>query len=80
MTAIKKDLQELEKFIYPQCQQLASSNPIHQDHLKKDAQKLKSTLENISDELHKEINSITQKLKYDIQEIDSKCLMALNKQ
>lgn len=80
MTAIKRDLQELEKFIYPQCQQIASSNPIHQDHLKKDAQKLKSTLENISDELHKEINSITQKLKYDIQEIDAKCLMALNKQ
>ncbi|XP_065928729.1 tripartite motif-containing protein 2-like [Magallana gigas] len=69
-SVLQKDLQELEKSIYPKYQKTASSIPV---------QKTTSDISKHGEEMHKEIDLIIKKLKSDLDEIDSKTLAALNK-
>ncbi|XP_065939489.1 tripartite motif-containing protein 3-like [Magallana gigas] len=77
---IQKDLQELQKSIYPKYQEIASIIPIQKDALKENSPKVASAINKHGEDLHKEINNIIQKLKLELGEMDSKNLSVLNKQ
>ncbi|XP_052677144.1 tripartite motif-containing protein 2-like isoform X1 [Crassostrea angulata] len=77
---IQKDLQELEKLIYPQYQEIASEIPIHFADLNTNSQELTTAINQHQDDLFSEIDTMTKTLKSYLAKMDSKHLAVLHKQ
>nr|XP_034309668.1 tripartite motif-containing protein 45-like isoform X1 [Crassostrea gigas] len=78
-SVLQKDLQELEKLIFPKYQEIASSIPVQRATLNIFSQKIASDISKHGEEMHREIDVIIKKLISDLDEMDSKYLTALNK-
>nr|XP_034309655.1 tripartite motif-containing protein 3-like [Crassostrea gigas] len=78
-SVLQKDLQELEKFIFPKYQEIALSIPVQKGTLKTSSQKIASDISKHGEEMHRQIDVIIKNLKSDLDEMDSKYLTTLNK-
>nr|XP_034315658.1 tripartite motif-containing protein 2-like isoform X1 [Crassostrea gigas]XP_034315659.1 tripartite motif-containing protein 2-like isoform X1 [Crassostrea gigas] len=77
---LQKDLQELEKLISPKYQEMASLVPIQKAELNKNSKKLTADIVKHGNILHSEVDIAINKLKSDVDEMESKHLVVLNKQ
>lgn len=68
---MQQQLRELTKSIYPEYQKIASYITIQRDDINKNSEKLITTINKHGENLHREIDTIMQKLKSDIDETDS---------
>uniref|UniRef100_A0A8W8M8T9 B box-type domain-containing protein n=1 Tax=Magallana gigas TaxID=29159 RepID=A0A8W8M8T9_MAGGI len=78
-SVLQKDLQELERLIFPKYQEIASKIPVQRTTLNTSSQKIASDISRYGEEMHREIDLIVKKLKSDLDEMDSKYLTVLNK-
>nr|XP_022338021.1 uncharacterized protein LOC111133699 [Crassostrea virginica] len=76
---LKKDLEEFEKSIYPIYQEAALRISHQRINRSKNSQKLKTTIQNHGDMLHKEIDSIIQEMQSKIDDDDAQYLALLDK-
>ncbi|XP_052678544.1 tripartite motif-containing protein 3-like [Crassostrea angulata] len=77
---IQKDLQELEKSIFPKYQEIASINKVQKSALNENSQKLTTEIDKHGEDLHREINTIIRNMKSNVEETDTKHLAVLDKQ
>nr|XP_022308207.1 uncharacterized protein LOC111114215 [Crassostrea virginica] len=75
--AIRRDLQELDKFIYPEYSEVISAIPTQRADVEEHTPKMKEVLINQEEALHLEIDFIIQKKLADIDEINSQLLTAI---
>ncbi|XP_034333356.2 tripartite motif-containing protein 2-like [Magallana gigas] len=78
--ALHNDLQELEHSIYPKYQEIASIIPVQKADLSQNSKKLTVDIYNHGEELHREIDSTIKKMKSDVENMESKHLIVLDKQ
>lgn len=78
--AIQQDLQELEKDIYPKYQEIISNISDQKADITIKCKKLKTAFDNQGDALHKVIDTIIEKLKHDINMIDSENMETLHQE
>eukprot|EP00105_Crassostrea_gigas_P003567 XP_011416464.1 PREDICTED: tripartite motif-containing protein 3-like [Crassostrea gigas] len=79
-TIMQRDLQELEKFIFPKYQEIAYNITVQKEDLNGNSQILMKAIEKHGEDLHKEIDIMIKKQKANVAEMDSKYLIVLNKQ
>ncbi|XP_022304651.2 uncharacterized protein LOC111111793 [Crassostrea virginica] len=77
---MRRDLQELESFIFPKCQEASAEVPVQKKEMSKHSQELKKALRNQRDVLVEELDAIIQKMHSKIDDMDSKYLAAIEKQ
>lgn len=77
---IQRDLTDLEKLIYPKYQDIASSIQVQKDDWSKNSLILTTAIDKQGEGLHREIDSIIQKIKSELDEMDSRVLPILIKQ
>eukprot|EP00105_Crassostrea_gigas_P016000 XP_011433202.1 PREDICTED: uncharacterized protein LOC105332342 [Crassostrea gigas] len=77
---LQRDLQELEKNIYPKYREMASNISVQKDDLSENSQKLKTDIEKHGEDLHREIDTAVEKFKSDVMEMESEHLVVLDKQ
>ncbi|XP_078342041.1 uncharacterized protein LOC111107657 [Crassostrea virginica] len=77
---IRKDLQELEKSIYPKYQEAATNIPVQRADVNNHSQKLTTALDKQGEALHTEIDTIIQGMKSDIDDMDARHIAAINQQ
>ncbi|XP_065929154.1 probable E3 ubiquitin-protein ligase MID2 [Magallana gigas] len=76
----KKDLEELENCIYPKYQEIASNISDKMVDWNEHSKKLIMAIDEHGENLHREIETATKKLKCNLEEMDSKSMYLLNKQ
>lgn len=75
---LKKDLEILEKYVYPKYQEIAASISEQKANLGENYQQLTTSLSKRGREWHRRIDNIIKGLQSDINEIESKHLTVLN--
>ena len=78
--AIKKDLSELQKSIYPEYKKCATNLIFQKANVKKHSRKLMANLNKQAKALHAEINTIVQGMKSDIDDMDAQHMTAIDEQ
>ncbi|XP_078331500.1 uncharacterized protein LOC111130424 [Crassostrea virginica] len=77
---MQKDLQDLEKSIYPRYQEAATNIPVQRADVNKRSQKLTTALDKQGEALHTEIDTIIQGMKSDIDDMDAQHIAAIDQQ
>ena len=77
---LKKDLQEIEKSLFPKYEEAATNIQIQKADQRKNSQKLTTELKKHGEALHKEIDNIIQSKQTEIDVMDSKHQAVLDKQ
>ncbi|XP_078335047.1 uncharacterized protein LOC144625987 [Crassostrea virginica] len=77
---MQKDLQDLEKSIYPRYQEAATNIPVQRADVNKHSQKLTTALDKQGEALHTEINTIIQGMKSQIDVMDAQHIAAIDQQ
>lgn len=77
--SLRKDLQELEKSIYPKYCDITSSITNQKTKLDESSRKLITAISEHGNDFHREIDNVVNKLKDDVDEMNSKNLAVLNK-
>uniref|UniRef100_K1QM28 Tripartite motif-containing protein 2 n=1 Tax=Magallana gigas TaxID=29159 RepID=K1QM28_MAGGI len=76
----QKDLQELEKSIYPKYKEISSINQVQKSALNDNSQKITTEIDKHGEDLHREINTIIRNMKSYVEETDTEHLAVLDKQ
>ncbi|XP_078331717.1 uncharacterized protein LOC111109717 [Crassostrea virginica] len=77
---MQKDLQDLEKSIYPRYQEAATNMPVQRADVNKRSQKLTTALDKQGEALHTEIDTIIQRMKSEIDDMDAQHIAAIDRQ
>ena len=77
---MQKDLQDLEKSIYPRYQEAATNIPVQRADVNKRSQKLTTALDKQGEALHTEIDTIIQGMKSEIDDMDAQHIAAIDQQ
>ena len=77
---MQKDLQELEKSIYPKYQEAAANIPVQRADVNIHSHKLKTALDKQGEALHTEIDTIIQGMKSEIDDMDAQHKAAIDQQ
>ena len=77
---MQKDLQDLMKFMYPKYKEFATNIPVRRADVGKHSKKLKAALDKQGEALHKEIDTIIQEMKSEIDVMDIQHIAAIDRQ
>lgn len=77
--SLRKDLQELEKSLYPKYGEITSIITNQKTGLDESSRKLKTAISKHGNDFHRKIDNVVNKLKDDVDEMNSKNLTVLNK-
>lgn len=77
---LQSDIQELEKFLIHEYQEMAKSTKIQKEKLNEKAQKLLKVISKREEDWHRKIDTITQREKTKVELMRTECMHALDKQ